>query len=53
MYGGYKLEAIPLETEHLLLNLITCEVLRSFSVLVRRNSAYLPCMEGGHTCVTY
>ena len=52
MHGEYKLGVIPLETEHLLLSLITCEVLRSFDVLVRRNLAYLPCMEGGHTCVT-
>ena len=52
MHGGYKLEVIPLETEHLLLYFITCKALRSFDVLVRRNLAYLPCMEGGHTCVT-
>jgi hypothetical protein len=52
MHGGYKLEVIPLETEHLLLHFITCRALRSFGVLVRRNLACLPCMEGGHTCVT-
>ena len=52
MHGGYKLEVIPLETEHLLLKLITCEALRSFDVLVRRNLARLLYMEGGHTCVT-
>ena len=52
MHGEYKLEVIPLETEHLLLHFITCEALRPYDVLVRRNLACLPCMEGGHTCVT-
>ena len=52
MRGEYELGVIPLETEHLLLSLITCEVLRSFDVLVHRNLAYLPRMGGGHTCVT-
>ena len=52
MRGEYELGVIPLETEHLLLSLITCEVLRPFDVLVRRNLAYLPRMGGGHICVT-
>ena len=51
MHGRYKLEVTPLETEHLLLHFVTCEALRSFDVLVCRNLAYLPYMEGGHTCV--
>jgi hypothetical protein len=51
MRGEYELGVIPLETEHLLLHFITCEALRPYDVLVRRNLAYLPCMEGGHTCV--
>ena len=51
-HGEHRLEAILLESECLLLSLSICAALRSFGVHARRDLAYLPRMEGGHTCVT-
>ena len=51
-HGEHKLEAIPLENECLLLSLSICVALKSFGVSACRDLAYLPRMEGGHTCVT-
>ena len=51
-HGEHKFEAIPHESECLLLSLSVCAALKSFGMLAHRDLAYLPRMEGGHTCVT-
>jgi hypothetical protein len=50
---GVYLELIPFESEHPVLKLDVCEVQRSSARMRVECLAYLPSMEGGHTCVTW